>query len=119
MLLTAYFVIFNVILIKFEIVDPVTQLISHITKPDDTEQINKYIFGIKKREYDKMFKRQIWIDQQERARKKRMRKVLMGMVKKYHEGKLTLNELKKYNDKINIPGTYEITHIDEVEELKI
>ena len=27
---------------------------------------------------------------------KRMRKVLDGMVKKYHEGKGTINELKKY-----------------------
>ena len=43
----------------------------------------------------------------------------MGMVKKYHKGDMTLNELKKYNDKINTPNKYEITHIDEVEELKI
>jgi hypothetical protein len=48
-----------------------------------------------------------------------MRKVLDGMVKKYHEGKGTINELKKYVAKIDTPGEYEITHMDEVEELKI
>ena len=41
------------------------------------------------------------------------------MVKEHKEGKRTINELKKYVDKINTPGVYDITHIDEVEELKI
>lgn len=48
-----------------------------------------------------------------------MRKVLDGMVKEYHKGNKTILELRKYVDKINTPGEYEITHIDEVEELKI
>tara|TARA_B110000305_G_C18852464_1_gene365129 strand:+ start:265 stop:429 length:165 start_codon:yes stop_codon:yes gene_type:complete len=53
---------FNVVLIKFEIVDPIVKLIYHITMPQDTEKLNAYINGIKKREYDRMFKRQVWID---------------------------------------------------------
>ena len=48
-----------------------------------------------------------------------MRTVLDKMVKQYHEGKCTILELKKYVNKINTHGVYEITHMDEVEELKI
>lgn len=78
--LTFYFVTFSLALVKLQIVNPIVELSDHIVSPEDTEKINLYIAALKKREYDREFKRNIWIQNQEKKRKAKMKKELNRMI---------------------------------------
>lgn len=59
--LTVYFITFSIALVKLQIVNPIVELSEHIVSPQDTEKIHNYISALKKREYEREFKRTIWV----------------------------------------------------------
>ena len=47
--LTVYFVLLSISLVKFEIINPVEELIDHIKSPQDSEKITRFVKKIQKR----------------------------------------------------------------------
>jgi len=66
--LTVYFVCFNMGFVKIQVINPIVELIGHIQRPGDRENIGKFIDKLKKREYDRQFQRAIWIKKMEKQR---------------------------------------------------
>lgn len=56
--LTVYFIVYSISLIKFKVVVPIQTLYNHVMNPEDTRAIDNFITGLKKREYDRIFRRE-------------------------------------------------------------
>ena len=68
--LTVYFVLFNMLLIRIQVVNPIVELTNHICNPQNQEQISKFIVAIKKREYERDFRIQELVRRKGRTRRR-------------------------------------------------
>jgi len=68
--LTLFFVILGISLFKFEVINPVNELIDHITSPQNYEKIERFVKKIQKREIDFDFKQADIIAKKEKIRSK-------------------------------------------------
>ena len=117
--LTVYFITFSMALVKLQIVNPITELSEHIVSPQDTEKINNYISALKRREYEREFKRTLWIQSMEKKRKAKMRKELNNLIEQYRKDEIDITTVKKYYAFMQLEHTYEVEQIDEVEEVRL
>ena len=117
--LTFYFITFSMALVKLQIVNPIIELSEHIVTPQDYEKLNNYIGALKKREYEREFKRNIWIQNQEKKRKTKMRKELNRLIELYRQDEIDIQAVKKYYNYMQEPKAYPVEYIDEVEEVRL
>ena len=51
-IVTLYLTIFSIALIKLKVVNPITELVGHMMKPNDREKIDSYVKRVKKQHLD-------------------------------------------------------------------
>jgi len=104
-------------LVKFLVINPIAELVGHIRNPGEREKIGKFMSKLRKREYDRQFKRDRWIKKMEKRRHARNKKKLAKLAKKYKEGKIELADVRKFQKQMHEPKHYPVEYVDEVEEL--
>ena len=66
------------------------ELTYFITTPQDSDKLNNYIAILKKREYERDFKHNLWVMEQEKKRKAKMKKELNKLIEKYRQDEIDI-----------------------------
>ena len=97
-------------------VRPIHELYWYVVHPQNTREITKFIERLKKREYDRAFRRQADVARRERNRIKKGEKELDKLKAKYQNKEVEFYEVKKFYKALHQPKDYPETHLDEIEE---